>query len=83
MLSRPDSPFRSRCASPEDVDLHTRIHAEFGEMRGLKLTLPQAARLFNMEQSRCERVLGVLVDGGALSSDGKSFIRAGNGRRRT
>jgi hypothetical protein len=83
MQSRPESPSRSRCASPEDVDLHTRVRAEFGEMPGLKLTLPQAARLFNMEQSRCERVLGALVDGGALSSDGKSFIRAGNGRRRT
>ena len=67
------------CSSHEDADLHSRIRAEYGEMPGLKLTLPQAARLFNLEQGRCERVLGALVDDGALSSDGKAFVRAGDG----
>jgi hypothetical protein len=81
MQNRPDSPSRSRCASRDDVDLRTRIRAEFSEMPGLKLTLPQAARLFNLEHARCERVLGALVNGGALSSDGKAFVRAGDGRR--
>jgi hypothetical protein len=72
---------RAPCPITEDADLHTRIRAEFVEMPGLKLTLPQAARLFNLEQARCQRVLGALVDGGALASDGKAFVRAGGGRR--
>jgi hypothetical protein len=74
---------RSRPSGPahEDADLHRRIRAEFVEMPGLKLTLPQAARLFNLEQARCERVLGALVDDGALSSDGRAFARSGDGRR--
>ena len=42
------------CLLPEDGDLDRRIRAEFVEMPGLKLTLPQAARLFNLEQARCE-----------------------------
>ena len=32
-----------------DEDLHVRIHAEYREMPGLKLTLAQASRLFNLE----------------------------------
>jgi hypothetical protein len=35
-----------------DADLETRIRAEFAEMPGLKLTLPQASRLFNVERVR-------------------------------
>jgi len=68
---------RTTCSSQEDADLQGRIRAEYVEMPGLKLTLPQAARLFNLEQGRCERVLGALVDDGALSNDGKAFVRAG------
>ena len=49
-----------------DDHLHVRIRAEFMEMPGLKLTIPQAARLFNLDAVRCERVLGALVDSGAL-----------------
>lgn len=51
------------------------------EMPGLKLTIPQAARLFNLDAARCERVLGALVDSGALSAAGGAFMRAGAGRR--
>jgi hypothetical protein len=76
-----DAPSDTRSPTHEDADLHARILAEFGEMPGLKLTLPQAARLFNLEPKRCERVLGALVDGGALSIDGMAFVRAGYGRR--
>ena len=66
---------------PED-HLHVRVRAEFMEMPGMKLTLPQAARLFNLDASRCERVLGSLVDSGALSAAGGVFMRADTGRRR-
>ena len=68
-------------ATCEDLNLHVRIRAEFGEMPGLKLTLPQASRLFNIDPVQCERVLGALVEGGDLSNDGKASVRVGGGRR--
>ena len=58
-----------------------RVRAEFREMPGLRLTLPQAARLFNMDADRCERVLGSLVAAGYLVTDGRVFASAGEGRR--
>jgi hypothetical protein len=45
-------------------------------MPGLTLTVRQAARLFSIEQARCERVLGALVRDGVLTTDGTKFIRA-------
>ena len=77
---RDDEP---RFPGAHDGDLHVRIRAEFAEMPGLKLTLPQAARLFNLEKDRCERVLGGLVDAGALAVIGGAFIRAETVRRGT
>ena len=64
-----------------DVDLCTRIEAEFREMPGLTLTLPQAARLFSLDPDRCERILDALVHTGLLRTDGRSFARADVGRR--
>jgi len=61
--------------SDDDRDLHVRIRAEFLEMPGMKLTLAQAARLFHVEQPRCERVLSRLVKKGELTSDGTTFRR--------
>ena len=46
-------------------------------MPGLKLTLPQASRLFNLERTVCERVLGTLVDRHVLSQSGTMFVRSG------
>jgi hypothetical protein len=66
---------------PQDRDLGVRIRAEFAEMPGLKLTLPQASRLFNLDLRKCERVLGALVDGGALSISQGAFVHGGAGRR--
>lgn len=73
---------------PPDVDCHerdaelcARIEAEFREMPGLTLTLPQAARLFSLDPDRCERVLDALVHTGLLRTDGRSFARADVGRR--
>ena len=64
----------------EDTNLHARIRAEYGEMPGLSLTLPQASRLFNIERGQCERVLGALVEHGHLSRAGQAFVRIGVGR---
>jgi len=63
-----------------DGDLHVRIRAEYAEMPGLKLTLPQASRLFNIDTMRCERALDTLVASGALSIARGAFVRAGGGR---
>ena len=57
----------------EEHDLCDRIQAEFREMPGLKLTLPQASRLFGIELTRCGRVLGALVHARCLATDGKTF----------
>ena len=61
-------------------DLELRLRAEFAEMPGMRLTLPQAARLFNLDADQCEGVLRALVCNGDLSSDGRAFARAGSGR---
>ena len=59
-----------------DVELERRIRAEFSDMPGLKLTLPQACRLFNVERLRCERVLDALICDGDLLNIGGTFVRA-------
>jgi hypothetical protein len=61
-------------------DLYIRVHGEFGEMPGLTVTVRQAARLFNIEQTLCERVLGALVDEGALAMYDGKFARPGGVR---
>lgn len=65
----------------EEDALCMRVHAEFREMPGLRLTLPQASRLFSIEPARCERVLGALVHAGCLATDGKAFANPLDGRR--
>jgi hypothetical protein len=63
------------CGNVHDEDLQFRIKAEFAEMPGLRLTLPQASRLFHVEAGRCARVMGRLVAVGALSVYKGSFVR--------
>jgi hypothetical protein len=60
----------------DDFDLRRRVLAEFGEMPGLRLTLAQAARLFDIEPARCRRVLERLVAAGSLETDGRMFRNA-------
>jgi hypothetical protein len=47
--------------------LVTRVSAEFNEMPGLRLTLPQATRLLGLERAECERIIDQLV--------GRRFLR--------
>ena len=56
-----------------------RIEAEFREMPGLSLTLPQAARLFSLDLLECERALQALVRGGTLRLCHRSFTLFGDG----
>ena len=65
----------------DEPQLYTRIEAEYREMPGLTLTLPQAARLFSLEPARCERVLDALVHGGLLVRYAGMYARADCGRR--
>jgi hypothetical protein len=41
--------------------LISRVRSEFLEMPGLQLTLPQAARLWGLEQHACRRIIDALV----------------------
>ncbi|HYI14845.1 MAG TPA: hypothetical protein VEX37_05615 [Thermomicrobiales bacterium] len=66
--------------STDDAELLRRIDAEFTEMPGLKLTLPQAARLFSLEQAPCKQLLQALVSKGRLAFDGSFFQLSSDGR---
>ena len=46
--------------------LTERVQAEYREMPGLSLTLPQACRLLALGPSSCSAVLEALVDTGVL-----------------
>ena len=51
------------------MELHRLVHrvrSEFNEMPGLQLTLPQAARLWGLDQAASRQVIDVLVDGSFL-----------------
>jgi hypothetical protein len=65
----------------DEHDLCLRVLSEYREMPGLNLTLPQAARLFSLDRTRCARVLSTLVERGALVTNGLRFTRADAGRR--
>jgi hypothetical protein len=57
-------------------DVLQRIQGEFVEMPGLRLTAPQAQRLWGLERDVCLSVLGTLVDAKFLTRtrDG-AFVR--------
>ena len=59
-----------------------RIQLEFIEMPGLRLTLPQVARLCDLPRETCEQALSQLVLGGflATTADG-SFLTRGLARQ--
>lgn len=67
-------------APVHDPLLQLRVRAEFMEMPGLKLTIPQAARLFHLDARRCALVLDQLVAHGVLAAVGGTFMRADAGR---
>jgi hypothetical protein len=71
---------------PSDLDFQCRIRAEFEEMPGLKLTLPQALRLFDNDCVSCQRALWQLVAAGVLGVEDGLFVlgqrRARSWRRR-
>lgn len=62
---------------PNEEWLLNRMRGEYLEMPGLKLTLPQAERLWQLSERRGLELLGVLVDARFLyrKSDGR-YARA-------
>ena len=59
---------------PSDLDFQCRIRAEFEEMPGLNLTLPQALRLFDSDCVSCQRALWQLVAAGVLVVEDGLFV---------
>jgi hypothetical protein len=57
-----------------------RIRGEFLEMPGLRLTRAQARRLWRLDETACDAVLGALVDAHFLARtrDGAFVRRDGN-----
>lgn len=74
-LSRKRFPDRRDHAAREQ--LLRRVRAEFLEMPGLVLTLPQAERLFGMRQDICIRILATLIGEGLLRhTPGNCYTRS-------
>ena len=53
-------------ASPLHASIVRRIAAEFREMPGLVLTVPQASRFLGVDQAACERILARLASQGVV-----------------
>jgi hypothetical protein len=64
-----------RAAAP--VALLQRVREQYRDMPGLKLTTPQATRLFGVAPSLCATMLGALVMENFLSRTGEGvFVRS-------
>jgi len=65
-------------------DLLQRITSEFIEMPGLRLTTPQAERLWNLDHDACGAVLQALIDRRflLLAADGTYARRSADVRER-
>ncbi len=53
----------------DSIDIEQTLHrvcSEYLEMPGLRLTRPQAQRLWGLDQRTCEQLLGALVEVGFL-----------------
>ena len=58
-----------------------RVHGEFLEMPGLRLTCRQAQRLLGLDEATCRRLLELLVDAKFLRRSGNGeYTRQTDGR---
>ena len=71
-LSIAEKAVDSTCLQP-NAQLLDRIRGEYLDMPGLKLTLPQAQRLWDLRERECEELLGALIDARFLcrNADGR------------
>lgn len=58
------------------ANLHERVRAEYNEMPGLRLTLAQAARFWQLDHKSCERALEDLVRDGYLVKGRSGYVRS-------
>ena len=63
-----------------DPRLLQRVHGEYMEMPGLRLTLAQACRLWNVDAATSLDVLNRLVEEQFLRLSGPHYVRAAAGR---
>ncbi len=82
-----DTPYEGRVtpipdSTQTDRSLCAQICAEYLDMPGMRLSVPQAARLFNLEPTRCARLLKALAADGTLWTNGREFF-CGNVRGRS
>lgn len=56
--------------------LAVRVRAEFLEMPGLRLTLPEAQRLWGLDPEICAKVVDILVDRAVLRRRGATISLA-------
>ena len=63
-----------------DAGLLQRVHGEYMEMPGLRLTVAQACRLWNVDPTTGRDVLNRLVDEQFLRVSGPHYVRAAAGR---
>ena len=54
---------------PPDRDLERRIRGGYRDMPGLRLSSPQAMRLWSVDPAACNRVLDGLIEAGFLRRD--------------
>lgn len=63
-------------ASEAARELARRVQAEYAEMPGLSLTLPQAQRLWSTDRRTCQAVLDGLIARGILRRTARGrFVR--------
>ena len=62
------------------VSIVDRVRAEFVEMPGLELTLPQAVRLWGLGVDDCRHVLDSLADSGFLRWTARRTVVRASGR---
>ncbi len=64
-------------AQQQPLEVLRRVKGEYLEMPGLRLTIAQAQRLWGLDRSVCDSLLGALVDSKFLfrTRDG-AFVRA-------
>jgi hypothetical protein len=65
-IERRNTPRGALKGEPPRAQLRSTILDAYADMPGLKLTLPQAARLFGVPTGTCRSVLEALVADGAL-----------------
>lgn len=71
-----DRPTNDSAPAGSIADALRRIRREYEEMPGLCLTARQAQRLWRLDPSACEALLGAMVASGFLRHGRAGYVRA-------